>query len=90
MWLSYSYTNVGGFTVTYANQLMGAATTFTCLLLNQYSVGGVVKYQGWKLKAVVLPKLSFALKNADYQSQDLDFTCYADVNGGVLEYYTSE
>lgn len=86
MWISYSYTATSGKTVTYSNQLMGSANTFTCTLFNSY--GG--KNMGIKLYATVFPKLSLALKNTDYTMPALDFTAYANAQQKILDQYTTE
>lgn len=90
VWISYSYTSTSGVTVAYSNQLMGSATTFGLTLYNQYTVQGVVKYFGWKLYAVIVPKLSFAFKNVDYTMQNTDFQGFANSAGKIMDYYTSE
>jgi hypothetical protein len=86
VWISYSYTTTGGKTVTYSNQLMGAATTFTLELFNTYNT----KQKGTKLFAVVFPKFAIAMKNTDYTEQNLDFVAYANAAGKVLEDYSTE
>jgi hypothetical protein len=86
VWISYSYTTAAGKTVTYSNQLMGAATTFTLTLFNTYRSGNY----GCKLYAVVFPKLSIALKNNDHTMQNLDFSAFANSAQKVIDEYTSE
>jgi hypothetical protein len=86
VWISYSYTTAGGKTVVYNNQLMGAATTFTCTLFNTYAG----KQFGIKLFATVFPKFSYAMKNTDYTMPALDFTARADATQRVIEHYTTE
>jgi hypothetical protein len=90
VWISYSYTSTAGQTVAVTNTLMGGATTFTMTLFNQYSVQGTTKYLGVKSYAVVIPKLSLALANADYTMQDLDFTAFANGSGQIFDFYSSE
>ncbi len=86
LWFSYSYTSTSGVTVSYFNQLMGQATTFTCTFFNSY--GG--KFSGFKFFSVLLPKLGVTYKNDDFAMEDLDFTCFAATNGKVFEAYSSE
>lgn len=86
VWLSYSYTSTSGYTSTVSNTLMGAGNTFALTLYNQYGS----KYSGWKLPAVVAPKLSTGFKGADFTEQNVDFEAYADSGGKVLYYYSSE
>lgn len=85
-WISYSYTSASGKKVTFNNQLMGSAPTFTLTIFNSY--GG--NHMGFKLFAVKAPKLSLAMKNTDYTMQDLDFVAFANTTGQVLEAYSSE
>lgn len=86
MWISYSYTTTAGQTVSYSNQLMGAATTFTLTCFNTYRT----KNYGLKLYACVFPKLSIALKNNDHTMQNIDFSAYANSAGKVIDQYSSE
>lgn len=86
VWISYSYTASAGQTVSYSNVLMGQATTFTLTLFNTYGS----KYSGFKFFAVVMPKLSFAMKNSDYTDQDIEFSAFANSSGQVMAQYTSE
>jgi hypothetical protein len=34
--------------------------------------------------------MAFAFKNEDYTEQDLDFECFADSSGRVIDFYTTE
>ena len=86
VWISYSYTATGGKKVTFTNQLMGQITTFTLTLFNHYSTYDF----GIKLFAVVVPKLSFAMKNVDYTMENLSFQAYANGSGQILEQYSTE
>lgn len=86
VWITYDYTTTGGYTTTVSNSLMGSGSTYTMFLFNQYASN----YQGFKLPAVVLPKLSFGFKNADFTTQNVDFEAFADTSGKVLYHYSSE
>lgn len=83
----YSYTvPATGLTTSVTNQLMGAQTTYTMELHNSYN--GVAF--GYKLWAVVFPKLSFPLKNEDFTVPELDFEAYADSANRVITLYTGD
>lgn len=84
--INYTYTTTSGFTVSVTNQLMGAAGTFSMLLLNSYNS----QSSGLKLYAVALAGIDFALKNTDFTMQDLPFEGYADSSGRVIDLYTAE
>jgi hypothetical protein len=86
VWISYSYTTTGGQTVAFSNQLMGQSTTFTCTLFNTFKSNNF----GIKLYAVVVPKLTIALKNSDYMDQDIEFSAFASSTGKVMDYYGTE
>jgi hypothetical protein len=84
--INYSYTATTGFTVSLTNQLMGAANTFTALLLNSYGS----QSSGFKLWAVSIAGIDFALKNTDFTMQDLPFKAYADSSNRLIDVYTAE
>ncbi len=65
---------------------MGAGSTFSLVVYNQYGSN----YSGWKFPAIVAPKLSFAIKNADFTDQNVDFEAYADSTGKVAYFYSTE
>lgn len=75
-----------GKTTTYQNQLMGTAVVYQLALFNHYSAWDL----GLKLFACIIPKLSMAFKNEDYTDTDIDFEAFADANGDVLEFYSTE
>ena len=85
--ISYSYksTTVGK-TISLTNQAMGAGSTFSLVLFNTYRG----KNMGVKCYAVTLPKLGLAFKNEDYAEKDIDFECFADAAGRVVDLYTAE
>jgi hypothetical protein len=60
---------------------MGLAVKYKAILQNVYNGNTFTM----KLRAVVIPKLAFALKNEDYTIQDLDFEAQADSTGAVLD-----
>jgi hypothetical protein len=84
--LYYTYTKATGVNIDQNNVLMGAATTFQMNVFNTY--GG--KNVGFKLFAVVFPKLSLAMKQDDYTEDDLEFQCFADSLDNVINVYTAE
>jgi hypothetical protein len=86
VWLSYSYSSTSGYTVTVSNALMGAGSTFSLVAYNQYES----KYMGLKFPAIKAPKLSLAMKMADFTMQNVDFEAYADSTGKVAYLYSSE
>jgi len=85
--ISYSYksTTVGK-TISLTNQAMGSGSTFSLVLFNTFRG----KSMGVKCYAVTLPKLGLAFKNEDYAEKDIDFECFADAAGRVVDLYTAE
>lgn len=75
-----------GKTVGLVNALMGAGVTFKLDLHNNFRS----KNYGWRLPAVTIPKLSFAPKQDDYTTVDMEFSAFADSAGKVLEYFGTE
>jgi hypothetical protein len=87
MSISYSYTSAAtGQTNALVNALMGTSTVYQLTLFNSFRGKNI----GLKLYAATIPKLSFAFKNEDYTEQDLDFECFADSSGRVIDLYTTE
>lgn len=91
--ISYDKTmSAVGTTVTLTNQLMGTNSGFGMKLYNNYAavnaVGGVPNSAGIYLPMVVIPKLSFAFKNADFFEKSIDFEALADSAGNVMYAYT--
>jgi hypothetical protein len=87
MSISYSYTSAAtGQTNALVNALMGTSTVYQLTLFNSFRGKNI----GLKLYAATIPKLSFAFKNEDYTEQDLDFECFADSSGRVIDFYTTE
>lgn len=86
--LTYTYDSAAGVghTVTYTNQLMGAVTTFKLDLHNSFKS----KHYGFRLPAVIIPKLGFAPKQDDYTSMDVDFLGMQDSAGTVFEFFSTE
>ena len=83
----YTYTAAStGKTVSLSNPLMGAATTFTMVVANSYRG----KQKGYKLYAVVFPKLSLADKNEDYTTSDLEYQAFTDSNNKVIDVYVAD
>jgi hypothetical protein len=85
--ISYSYTSAStGQTNSLVNAMMGSSTVYQATLFNSYR-GKTI----WlKLYAITIPKLSFAFKSEDYTEQDLDFECFADSSGRVMDFDTTE
>lgn len=83
--LYYTYTMVTGNNIDLNNVLMGAATVFQLNAFNTY--GG--KQFGYKLWAVVFPKLSLAGKQDDYTEVDLEFQAFTDTLNNVINVYTN-
>jgi hypothetical protein len=77
VWLSYSYSSTNGYTVTVSNALMGAGSTFSLVAYNQYES----KYMGLKFPAIKAPKLSLAMKMADFTMQNVDFEALRGFDG---------
>jgi len=89
--ITYTYTVVTGFTVTYLNQLMGAATTFGLHLWNSYvSSAGLAAQAYTKFGAVRIPGLSASIKNTDYTMYDLDYSISADASGLISTTSTTD
>ena len=82
----YSKTSASvGKTTTYTNQLMGSGTTFQVNLFNSFRSNS----QGVKLYAVSSSKISMALKSEDYVDTDMDFECFADASGNIMDFYSA-
>lgn len=78
-----------GTTVKLTNQMMGANTSFSMKLYNNYqSVNGGANSFGVYLPAVVIPKLSLAFKNSDFMEKSVDFEAMADGGGNIMSVFT--
>jgi hypothetical protein len=73
--------SANGKTISYKNQLMGLATKYKLYLQTIYSAKPMTAI----LYAVVVPKISLALKNEDHTIQDLDFEAQDDGSGNVID-----
>jgi hypothetical protein len=83
----YSYKQAStGTQISYTNQLMGSAVQFSLNVFNTYK--GV--NSGWKLYAVVFPKLQWDNKQDDYTEYDVEFQAFADSNSRVMDVYTNQ
>lgn len=82
----YTYTLTTGNKVALTNQLMGTITQFQLVVMNTYKGKNV----GYKLYAVVFPKLSLTGKNDDFTVQDVEFQGFADSSNRVIDVYTAE
>jgi hypothetical protein len=78
--ISYSYTIATGQTLTYTNQLMGAAP--------QFQIHWQDVYQGnncyLKLVNCISTKFTLPMKLDDFTVPELDFSAFADAAGNVL------
>lgn len=90
--INYSYTIAGsGKTVTLNNQLQGTTTNFALACYDSNTIGGATRYLGIRFPAVVVPKLSWALKASAYTDQDISFTIRQDTASSlVAKVYTQE
>jgi hypothetical protein len=84
--LYYTYTLATGKKVALTNPLMGAATVFQLVVFNTYRG----KQRGYKLYAVVFPKLALHDKQDDYSDTDLDFQAFTDGTNRVIDVYSAE
>lgn len=77
---NYTYSvSTGASQISIANQLMGTSPVFSMILSGLYK-GNV---QNIILNAAVATKLTFPLKNTDYQINDFEFSAYADAAGNL-------
>lgn len=77
---NYTYAvTTGASQISIANQLMGTSPVFRMLLSGLYK-GNV---QNIELNAAVATKLTFPMKNVDYQINDFEFSAYADSAGNL-------
>ena len=89
--LTYTFTVSTGYTIQYANQLMGAATTFQLHLWNEYTSSQNHQSQVYsKFGAVRVPSLSTTTKNTDYTMYDLDYAVSEDANGIISTTSTTD
>jgi len=87
MGLYYTYTAATGYTTTLGNPLMGAATQFQLYVFNTYK--GI--QSGYKLWAVVFPKLSWDNKQDDYTEWDIEFQGFTDgTTNNVISVFTNK
>jgi hypothetical protein len=80
--LSYSYAptvNTAGQTIAIANQLIGSAPQFKCVLNGNYQQ----KQFSLTLNACIANKLQIATKIEDFTIPELDFSAFADAAGNV-------
>jgi hypothetical protein len=89
--ITYTFTVAGGFTVAYANQLMGAASTFSMILWNEYtSSQGHQSQVLTQFGAVRIPGFTTTVKNSDYTMYDLDYAVSEDANGIISTTSTTD
>lgn len=83
----YTYTIATGKTVSLSNPLMGAATVYTVNVFNTYRG----KQKGFKLWAVVFPKISWDDKQDDFTEWNLEFQGFSDTaTNKVIDHYSAE
>jgi hypothetical protein len=83
--ISYTYTQTSsGGRVTAYNQLMGNAPVFKMTLGNSFlsKASAMVLYQ------CIATKLSFHMKNEDFEIPELDFAAFADSTGRYFDWST--
>lgn len=83
--LNYLYTITTGLTISLSNQLMGSAPTFQLVVANT-SKGIQFGYKVW---AVVFPKLSLASKQDGYTDADIEFQGFTDSLNRVISFFTA-
>lgn len=90
--ISYSYTAAAsGAQLNIKNQLMGFAPTVQILLSELYNDTGSAPNQcSVLLYSAIASKLTFATKQEDFLIPELDFECFANAAGQVIDIYTSE
>ncbi|MBS0200289.1 MAG: hypothetical protein JSR70_07535 [Proteobacteria bacterium] len=91
--ITYSYTvAASGQTLTFNQQLVGAAPTFQLVLAGGYTAAGASapSYPGLKLFACVAQKLSFAAKQNDFAMPNFEFQCMANAAGQVGTWSTTD
>ena len=80
--VNYSWTDLTtGRTINFDNAPMGSGTIYQLVDFNTFRALGLYL----KAYAVTIPKLSLPLKANDYTIQDVDFECFADALGNVLD-----
>lgn len=80
--LVFNYTyqpTTGESEISIANLVMGSSPVFSMLLATTYK-GNVMNIV---LNAAIATKLTFPLKNTDYQINDFEFSAYADQSGNI-------
>lgn len=86
--ISHTYTITAGETITGSNSAMGLATTFGAYIYNSFTdAGGVNRKMGFYFPAVIAPKLSIAMKNEDFTSQNLELEVMQDSAGKTYYFY---
>lgn len=85
--ISYSYTSTTvGYTTSLSNQLMGAGTTFSVRLFNQFKANSF----GILLYAVTFSKFDMGFKQSDYTEQDLEGEAFASSTGKIVDFFTAD
>jgi len=75
-----------GKTITQTNTLMGAGSTFSLNLGNNYRT----KVWAWRFPAIVIPSLDFSMKSDGHSEADFTFEAMADSSGNVYYNHWSE
>lgn len=85
--ISYSYSvSAQSSTITYANQLMGAAPQFEIVWGNVYQ-GKAVYY---KFNSCISTKFNMPMKLDDFTIPEFDFSAFADASGNLFSYSFAE
>ena len=86
--ISYTYTiSASGQTLTYSQQLVGPAPTFSLVLGGGYAAGPT---PALKLYACVATKISFATKLNDFAMPNIEWECMANAAGRVYDWSTTD
>lgn len=86
--VSHTYTITAGETISGTNTAMGLATTFGARIYNSFTdSSGTNRKMGFYFPAVMAPKLSIAMKNEDFTSQNIELEVMADTSGNTFYFY---
>ena len=86
--VSHTYTVTAGETISGTNTAMGLATTFGARIYNSFTdSSGTNRKMGFYFPAVMAPKLSIAMKNEDFTSQNIELEVMADTSGNTFYFY---
>lgn len=86
IYISYTYTVTTGNTLSYANQLMGAAPRFSIVWGNSYEQKNIYV----KFNNCISTKFTLPMKLDDYTIPEFDFSAFADASGNIYTYSGAE